>query len=91
MTGKQNLALDIIERAAATWLEGFLGLLIVAQVWNSTQAGALIGILQVVQVAAVSAVPAALAVIKGGISSFIGNRNTASALPKPLEPAPPAA
>lgn len=86
MSTKGRLAFDILERAAATWLEGFLGLLIVANVWSSTQSGALLGVLQAVQIAAVAAVPAALSVIKGGLASFLGKKDTAAALPAAAEP-----
>lgn len=84
MSAKTKLIIDILERAFFTYVEAFVGLLIVANVWTTTQAGGLVSLLQVVQVAAISAVPAALAVIKGGLASVIGDRNSAAALPKDL-------
>ena len=81
MSEKAKLLVDIVERTLATWLEVFIGLLLAANVWEGTQAGGLVSLLDTAQIAAVSAIPAALAVLKGAISQFIGARNTAAALP----------
>jgi hypothetical protein len=81
VSAKEKLFIDILERAFFTWGETFLGLLLVANIWTGTEAGKLTGVLGAAQVAAVAALPAALAVIKGALASLLGNRNTAAALP----------
>lgn len=85
MTGKTKLLVDTVERAIATWLEVFFGLLIVANVWSETQAGGAVAYLSAAQTAAVAAIPGALAVLKAGVSSFLGDRDSAAALPKELD------
>jgi hypothetical protein len=81
MSGKKKLIVDTLERAVWTWIETFLGLLLVAQVWTSTQSGQVLSILDAAQVAAVAAVPSALAVLKGLAASLIGDRDSASTVP----------
>lgn len=85
MTPRLKLVVDLLERTVFTWLEAFVGLLAVANVFDTTQAGHLIGVLSAVQVAAVSALPAALAVLKGGLAALGGNRDSAAALPASID------
>ncbi|RLU81142.1 hypothetical protein CTZ27_33425 [Streptomyces griseocarneus] len=65
--------LDLAERTAATYVEAFLGLLLAGTVTDLSTAKA----------AAVSALPAALAVVKGLLSGALSRTGTASALPTP--------
>jgi hypothetical protein len=70
-----KFVVDLSERVIATYLEVFFGLLI---------AGAFVGgvvDLSVVQSAAVAALPAGLAVLKGWLSRFLGDPDSASASP----------
>jgi hypothetical protein len=85
MSSKGQLLVDLLERTFFTWLETFIGLLLVANIWTSTEAGKVTSFLSTAELAAVAAVPAALAVLKGGISSFIGARDTAAAVPAALD------
>lgn len=85
MTARAKLIVDLLERTVFTWLETFLGLLIAANVFDNTTAGKWLGVLSAAQTAAVAAVPAALAVLKSGVSSLLGNRNTAAALPAQVD------
>ena len=55
---------DVIERTAATYVQAFLGLLLVG--WTTDTID-----LSIVQAAAVAAIPAALAVLKGAIASKV--------------------
>ena len=64
------LAQDIAERATATYVQTFIGLLIVG--WTDTID------LAVIQTAAVAAVPAALSVIKGYAASLTGDPDSAA-------------
>jgi hypothetical protein len=66
--------LDLAERVVATYLAGFLGLLL-ANGFDLTSVSAL-------RAAAVAALPAAITVIKGFIATFIGDPNTPAVLPK---------
>ena len=63
---------DLAERTVATYLEAFLGLLLAGQVVDLSAAKA----------AAVAAIPAGLAVVKGALSAFVGSPQSAAALPK---------
>lgn len=63
--------LGTAERAIATYVEAFLGLLIVAGPLN----------LEAVEVALVAALPAALAVVKAAIASRLGTKGSPSLLP----------
>lgn len=69
--------LDLAERTIATYLEAFLGLLLAGPVTDLSAAKA----------AAVAAIPAALAVLKGALSRILGTSGTAGALPTPKAPA----
>ncbi|MFI1562213.1 holin [Streptomyces sp. NPDC020490] len=63
---------DLAERVVATYLEAFVGLLLAGSVVDLPAAKA----------AAVAAIPAALAVVKGALSAFVGGSpRTAAALP----------
>ncbi|MEV5953717.1 holin [Streptomyces sp. NPDC051987] len=62
---------DLAERTVATYLEAFLGLLLAGSVVDLSAAKA----------AAVAAIPAGLAVVKGALSAFVGSPTTAAALP----------
>jgi hypothetical protein len=66
---------DLSERTVATYLEVFLGLLIADGFTDGVVD------LSVLQSAAIAAVPAALAVVKGGISRYWGDPDSASAAP----------
>ncbi|MEV8480224.1 hypothetical protein [Streptomyces sp. NPDC051173] len=70
--------LDLVERTAATYIEAFLGLLLAGTVTDLSTAKA----------AALSAVPAALAIAKGTLARFLGPSGTASALPTAKKSAP---
>lgn len=63
---------DLVERTVATYLEAFLGLLLAGSVVDLSAAKA----------AAVAAIPAGLAVVKGALSSFVGSPKSAAALPR---------
>lgn len=88
MSSKLKLFVDIAERAFFTWMETFIGLLLVSNVFSGTEAGTAIAKLHTVLVLAASAVPAALTVIKGAIASLFGNRDTAAALPAAVDNKP---
>ncbi len=68
----KTAALDIAERTVATYLETFLGLLL---------ASTTVLDLGVLKVAAIAAIPAALAVVKGGLAALLGPTGDASLLP----------
>lgn len=84
MVAQRKLWIDLLERAVSTYLESFFGLLIAANVFTGATAGKATGLLTVLEAAAVSALPAGLAVIKGGLASLIGNGD-AAALPAVLD------
>lgn len=84
MVTKRNLWVDLAERAVSTYLETFFGLLIAANVFTGATAGKATGLLTVLETAAVSALPAGLAVVKGGLASLLGNGD-AAALPANLD------
>lgn len=71
--------LDISERTLLTYLEAFLGLLLADSTTDMIS-------LSVLQAAAVSAIPAALAVVKGSIGTLLGRPGTASWLPAAADP-----
>ncbi|MER6531144.1 hypothetical protein [Streptomyces sp. NPDC001508] len=62
---------DLAERTIATYLEAFLGLLLASSIVDLSTAKA----------AAVAAIPAGLAVVKGALSSLVGSSSSAAALP----------
>ncbi len=66
----KKLLLDIAERTFWTYVQSFIGLLLASSVIDITT----------LKAAGVSAIPAALAVIKGFAASRVGD-NTAAALP----------
>lgn len=78
MTAKGKFFLDLLERAVFTYVETLLGLLIVVGTDTLDVSKA--------KVAAIAAIPAALSVVKSGLSSMVGTPGTASALPKGAEP-----
>lgn len=71
--------LDIAERTVLTYLEAFLGLLLAAGTTDLVD-------LTVWQTAAISAIPAGLAVVKGSIGTVLGRPGTASWLPAHTDP-----
>jgi hypothetical protein len=74
--------LDLAERTAATYVETLCGLLIVGWAdWTSVGDALDFG-----TSAAVAAVPAALAVVKGGLARLRGDKQEASLLPVPIRP-----
>lgn len=64
----KKFALDLGERVLATYLQAFIGLLIVAQVLD----------INAVKAAAIAAIPATLAVIKGAIGHYVGDPESPS-------------
>ncbi|MCC3769454.1 hypothetical protein [Streptomyces sp. UNOC14_S4] len=71
---------NLAERTVATHFKAFLGLLLAGTVTDLSTAKA----------AAVSALPAALAIVKGTLSGVLGRTGTASLLPTPkARTAPP--
>lgn len=70
----KKFAIDLIERAASTFGEVFLTLLLAS--WASiTKLG---DVVNVGRAAALGGIAAALAVVKGGLASLKGNSNSAS-------------
>lgn len=78
-TGIKALA-DIAERAGLTYVEAFLGLLLASGTTDIVD-------LSTLQSAAVAAIPAGLAVVKGAIGTLLGRSGTASWLPAKSDPA----
>ncbi|TQE33076.1 hypothetical protein [Streptomyces ipomoeae] len=78
-TGIKALA-DIAERAVLTYVEAFLGLLLASGTTDIVD-------LSTLQSAAVAAIPAGLAVVKGAIGTLLGRTGTASWLPAKSDPA----
>ena len=66
----RNYLIDLGERVVATYLYMYITLLL-ATGFDLTDISAL-------KAAAISCIPAGLAVIKGGIARFVGNPDTAS-------------
>jgi hypothetical protein len=87
MSPKMKLVVDIAERVVFTYLAAFVGLLATSNLrtLDGSTAGKTISFLSVAQLAAVSALPAMLTLIKSGLSSLAGNHNTAAALPGALD------
>ncbi|MGW3072381.1 holin [Kitasatospora sp. NPDC001132] len=73
----RKFILDLVERTVATYAVAFLGLLLADQ-FDLTSLSAL-------KAAAVAALPAALTVLKGAISTFVGDPTTAGLLPRSRE------
>lgn len=65
--------LDLAERTLATYVVAFLGLLLAGGL-DMLSLGS-------VRAAAVAAIPAALAVIKGAVAKLVGDRDSAALLP----------
>lgn len=70
----RTYVVDLVERTTATYLQVFLGLLIA----DWTDFAAMSDFLDLGTSAAVAAVPAALAVLKGGLARATGDRNSAA-------------
>ncbi|MFJ5923841.1 hypothetical protein ACIQF6_14710 [Kitasatospora sp. NPDC092948] len=68
---------DLAERTSATYAEALIGLLLVGGITSLSAA----------ESAAVAAIPAGLAVVKGALSSFLGRTGTAALLPTAADPA----
>ncbi|MGW2886395.1 hypothetical protein ACWDDN_13760 [Streptomyces griseoruber] len=79
-TRTPKLIADIAERAVLTYVEAFLGLLLASGATNVVALSAL-------ESAAVAAIPAGLAVVKGAAGSLLGRAGTASWLPAGSDPA----
>lgn len=77
---RRKYLIDLAERVAATYAEALIGLLIVG--WGDF--GAVSDFLDLGTSAAVAAVPAALAVLKGGIARFRGDRENPSLVAPPI-------
>ncbi|MFI1563845.1 hypothetical protein ACH4ZX_12430 [Streptomyces sp. NPDC020490] len=75
-----KLFADIAERAVLTYVEALLGLLLASGTTNLIHLSAL-------ESAAIAAIPAGLAVLKGAIGSLLGRAGTASWLPAESDPA----
>ncbi|MFI5688617.1 hypothetical protein [Streptomyces sp. NPDC051636] len=75
-----RLFADIAERAVLTYVEAFLGLLLASGTINLITLSAL-------ESAAIAAIPAGLAVVKGAVGSLLGRAGTASWLPARSDPA----
>ncbi|MEU3569405.1 holin [Kitasatospora sp. NPDC036755] len=73
----RKFVLDLVERTAATYVAAFLGLLLADQ-FDLTSISAL-------KAAAVSALPAALSVLKGAVATRIGDPASAALLGRPRE------
>ncbi|WP_149183328.1 hypothetical protein [Streptomyces sp. TRM49041] len=77
-----KLLADIGERAVLTYVEAFLGLLLASGTTNVVTLSAL-------ESAAIAAIPAGLAVLKGAVGSILGRPGTASWLPAKTDSASP--
>jgi hypothetical protein len=75
-----KLLADIAERSVLTYIEAFLGLLLASGTTDLVD-------LSTLQSAAVAALPAALAVVKGAVGTLLGRSGTASWLPARTDPA----
>lgn len=71
-----KLVKDIAERVVATYIEAFLGLSLAGGVFDATGLH-----LTAVRQAAIAAIPAALALLKGLVATYVGNRSSASTAP----------
>ncbi|MGW1878445.1 holin [Streptomyces sp. NPDC001975] len=79
-TRTPKLLADIAERAVLTYVEAFLGLLFASGTTNVVT-------LSTLESAAIAAIPAGLAVVKGTVGSLLGRAGTASWLPADSDPA----
>lgn len=80
---KRKTLLDIAERATWTYVQSFLGFLLASQISTAVDK---VGVLKG---AAVAGLPAVLAILKGGLATLFGDKDTASTLPAALDPANP--
>jgi len=79
-----GFVVDLVERVAWTYIETLLGLLLAGTALDHFSNGTYsMGDLNV---ALLSAVPAAIAALKGSIASFLGMQGTASTLPASAPP-----
>lgn len=69
-------AVDLVERTAATYVEAFAGALVLHGTLSLT----------IAQSAAYAGIPAALAVLKGGLARFVGDPASAALLPASKDP-----
>lgn len=69
----RQFILDLAERTAATYVQAFLGLML-ADGFDLLSIGEL-------ESAALAAIPAALAVVKSGVATFVGDPASAALLP----------
>lgn len=76
---RKRFYIDLAERVGATYVEVLVGLLIAG--WADVGE---LGAWSVAETAAIAAVPAGLAVLKGGLASFRGDRDDASLAQPPL-------
>lgn len=67
----KKLAIDILERTVWTYIQAFLGMLLAQSVLD----------VSTLKLAAVAAIPAALAVVKGFAASRVGDPSAASLPP----------
>ncbi|MFE5332962.1 hypothetical protein ACFRCG_41920 [Embleya sp. NPDC056575] len=79
MSIKGRFFLDLVERTLFTYAEVVLGLMIASATTSAID-------LSVAKAAAIAGIPAALAVVKGALSSMVGTPGTASVLPTGSEP-----
>ena len=77
---KTRFLVDLIERTAATYVEVFLGLLIASGLGTPADR------MDLITKAAISAIPAALAVVKGGAAKLRGDPDGASLADLPAIP-----
>ena len=71
----KKFVVDVVERAVWTYLESLIGLIAVSGPLN----------LSTVEAAAVAALPAAIAVVKGAIAGSFGAKGSAALLPEALD------
>jgi hypothetical protein len=76
----RKLLADIAERALLTYIEAFLGVLLASGTTDIVN-------LSTLEAAAIAAIPAGLAVLKGAAGSILGHAGTASWLPARNDPA----
>ncbi|MDX3749630.1 hypothetical protein [Streptomyces sp. AK08-02] len=79
-TGTPKLLADIAERTVLTYVEAFLGLLLATGTTDIVN-------LSTLESAAIAAIPAGLAVVKGAVGTILGRTGTASWLPARTDPA----
>lgn len=70
---------QLVLNTARTFVQGFLGFLLAQQVFTLD--------VSIGQAAAFAALPAALAVLKGGLARYVGRHDTPALLPTELDPA----